>query len=111
LNFFIFNPLPIPRPSRHDPLWRRVVLCAGRLAASNRHFKEWAGAVGVEHGPIGEQEREDLIYELDAAVAHLYGLTEPHLAHIYGTFHEDWNYAARFQATLKRYREIAAKKL
>ncbi len=104
LNFHVFNPLPIPRPSREDPLWKRAVAIAGRLAAQDRRFKKWAAAVGVECGPLPGDEKDDLIHELDAVVAHLYGLTEQHLRHIFETFHEGWDYAARLEATIAHYR-------
>ncbi|MGH6992554.1 MAG: Eco57I restriction-modification methylase domain-containing protein, partial [Caulobacteraceae bacterium] len=45
LNFFIFNPFPIPRPPREDPLWRRAVALAGRLAAPDERFADWAAKV------------------------------------------------------------------
>jgi hypothetical protein len=44
-----------------------------------------------------------MIYELDAVVAHLYGLTERQLIHIFETFHEGWDYDARLRAVLKHY--------
>jgi len=104
LNYFIFNPLPVPRPPRADAQWSRVVALAGRLAAPDDRYADWARAVGVAHGPPGPLERQDMIHELDGVVAHLYGLTEPQLAHIYGTFHEGWDYEPRLSAVLKHYR-------
>jgi hypothetical protein len=35
-------------------------------------------------------------------VAHLYGLSEPPLTHIFATFHEGWDYAERLKAMLKQ---------
>ena len=46
-----------------------------------------------------------MIHELDAVVAHLYGLSERHLVHIFETFHEGWDNEARLRATLNYYRE------
>jgi hypothetical protein len=109
LNFHIFNPFPVPRPSRKDPLWKRVVEIAGRLSAQDRRFKKWAAAVGVECGPLPGDEKDDLIHELDAVVAHLYGLTEPHLHHIFETFHEGWEYGERLEATAAHYRAWRAR--
>lgn len=103
LNFFVLNPFPIPRPRRDSKFWRRVVELAARLAAPDDRFAEWAEAVGVEHGPLAGDEKEDMIHELDAAVAHLYGLRESHLVHIFETFHEGWDYQDRLEATLKHY--------
>ncbi|HWV56719.1 MAG TPA: hypothetical protein VNZ57_04540 [Longimicrobiales bacterium] len=106
VNFFILNPFPVPRPDREHPLWRRVVNLAGRLAALDVRFAEWAEAVGVKLGPLAADEKEDMIHELDAAVAHLYGLAESHLVHIFETFHEGWDYGYRLDATLKHFRNL-----
>ena len=46
-----------------------------------------------------------MIHELDAVVAHLYGLTGKHLVHIFETFHEGWGYEPRLRPTLKHFRE------
>jgi len=45
-----------------------------------------------------------MIQELDAVVAHLYGLEEQHLVHIFETFHEGWEYQHRLDATLIHFR-------
>jgi len=103
MNFHILNPFPIPRPSRQNPLWRRAVALAGRLACPDGRFSEWAEAVGVEVGPLDPGLKDDMIAELDAVVGHLYGLSEPQLRHIFETFHEGWDYSARLEATLKHF--------
>ena len=105
VNFFILNPFPVPRPTRDNPLWQRVVQLAGRLASPDERFAEWAEAVGVECGPIPQPEKEEMSAELDAVVAHLYGLTADHVRHIFETFHENWDYAARLTSTLRYYRD------
>lgn len=104
LNYHILNPFPIPRPERSNPLWQRIVELVGRLATPDERFAEWAAAVGVEVGPIDPVTQEDMIAELDAVVAHLYGLTEDHVRHIFETFHEGWEYGERLGVTLKHYR-------
>jgi hypothetical protein len=104
VNFFIFNPFPIPRPDRHDARWQKVVALAGRLASPDKRFAPWAKAVGVEHGPLPEDEKQDMIAELDALAAHLYGLTEKQLAHVFETFHEGWDCERRLDATLRHFR-------
>ena len=103
VNYFVFNPLPIPRPPRSGLLWRRVVALAGRLAAPDERFAEWAAAVGVRHGKLSEDEKQDMIAELDALAARLYGLTERQLAHVFETFHEGWDYESRLKAVLKHF--------
>ena len=102
-NFFLFNPLPIPRPDRDDPLWQRVVELSGRLACPDERFADWAAAINVDYGTLEPEEKQDKIYELDAVVAHLYGLSEPQLAHIFETFHEGWKHEQYLNEVLKHY--------
>jgi hypothetical protein len=104
VNFFIFNPFPIPRPPHDDLRWQHIVTLAGRLAAPDRRFADWATAVGVAHGPLPEDEKQDMIAELDALAARLYGLDEKQLVHIFETFHEGWDYDTRLRAVLKHFR-------
>jgi len=110
LNFFILNPFPIPRPPRTDKLWQRTVALAGRLAAPDKRYVKWATAVGVEYGKLTEDEKEDMIHELDAVVAHLYGLSEEQLVHIYETFHEGWDYESRLEGVLKHFHRWSSKR-
>jgi len=116
VTFDVLNPFPIPRPQRDDPLWQRVVALAGRLAAVDKRLAAWARSVGVDCGPIDEATWLDMLCELDAVVAHLYGLTEKHLRHIFETFHEGWepgtradhptlgDYTTRVEKTLEHFR-------
>jgi hypothetical protein len=106
MNFHIFNGFPIPRPSRDDPLRLRVEYIAGRIAAVDNRYHRWAAVVGAPVGGVGEGERQDLIAELDAAVALLYGLDAGDVRHIFETFHEGWRYEARLEAVLHHYGEL-----
>jgi len=103
LNFHIINAFPIPRPARNDALWKRTVELAGRLACPDKRYREWARAVGVECGTVEDEEKEEMIYELDAVIAHLYGLTEKQLSHVFETFHEGWDYQERLKQTSRHY--------
>lgn len=103
MNYHILNAFPVPRPNRDDRLGNRVVALAGRLAATLPSFKGWAKAVGVACGKLDSDEKEDMIHELDAVVALLYGLSEHHLRHIFQTFHEGWDNEARLKPTLKHF--------
>ena len=104
VNYFVFNPFPIPRPDRNNAFWGRVVELAGRLACPDERFVAWAETVGVEYGPLAADEKEDKIHELDAVVSHLYGLKEPQVVHIFETFHEGWDYEARLKGVLRHFR-------
>lgn len=103
LNYHIFNTFPVPRPSRDNPLWQRTVELAGRLACPDERFADWAASVGVDYGRLDANTQEDMIAELDAVVAHLYGLDEGLLRHIFETFHVGWDYSTRLAAVLKHY--------
>ena len=103
LNFFIFNPLPIPRPERSEILWKKTVELSGRLACPDERFADWASKIGVQFGPLEVQEKESMINELDAVTAHLYGLNKAHLSHIFETFHNGWNYEPKLKEVLKQY--------
>ena len=109
MNFYVLNGLPVPRPSRDSQLWQMVVSLAGRLACPDEKFSKWADAVGVEHGPIRSDEKDDMVHELDSVVAHLYGLNQKQLTHIFETFHEGWDYKDRLKATLAYFRQWKGK--
>ena len=79
--------LCVPDPGEGHPVRGRVVEVAGRLAAVDERFAEWAAAVGVPVGSANDPEaKADLIAELDACVAHLYGLDIDDLGVLYRTF-------------------------
>jgi hypothetical protein len=103
LNFHVLNAFPVPRPASDDPLRARVVEIAGRLAAVDQRYSEWAAKVGVPVGSVPDTDRDDLIAELDAVVALLYGLTRQDVQHVFATFHRGWNYQPRLTATLTHF--------
>ena len=77
----------------------------GRLAAADKRYDDWAAAVGVPVGSVGDDDlKYDLVCELDACVAVLYGLSESDLAVVYETFHEGADYSARHAAVLGHFR-------
>jgi hypothetical protein len=100
-----FNCLRIPESPSGSGLSKRVEALAGRLAAQDERFGKWAKSVGFKAGKLQDEEKENMIHELDAVVAHLYGLTEPQLQHIFETFHEGWEYQDRLEATLVHYKK------
>ena len=95
LTYFILEGFPIPRPERDNPLWKRVVELSGRLACPDSRFSEWASKVGVDYGNLEQNDKDEMIYELDAVVSQLYGLSEKQVIDIFETFHENWDYRLR----------------
>lgn len=101
--------LTIPDPGPEHPVRVRAARISGRLAAVDERFAEWAAEVGVPVGSANDPDvKQALIHELDACVAHLYGLDEDDLAVIYQTFdHKDpQRYAERHAAVLEHFRRI-----
>jgi hypothetical protein len=106
VKFYIVSGFPIPRPSSDSTLRNRIVMLAGRLTCRDNRFREWASTVGVECGRLEDDEKEDMVHELDAVVAHLYGLNEDQLRHIFETFHEGWDYSFRLERTMEHFRKL-----
>ena len=75
----------------------------------DNRYAEWADAVGVDYGPLNEDTKQDKIYELDAVVAHLYGLSREHVEVIFETFHTGWDYEGRLDRVLDYYASWADK--
>ena len=97
----------IPDPGEGHPVRGRVVEIAGRLAAVDERFAEWAAEVGVPVGSTSDEAvKRDLICELDACVAFLYGLDEEDLAVVYETFSETVDYSDRHAAVLTHFRRL-----
>jgi hypothetical protein len=85
------------------------VKLSGRLAAFDERYEDWADEVGVEYGPLDDEEKQEMIYELDAVVAHLYGLSREHVEVIFETFHDGWDYEERLDRVLDYYASWADK--
>ena len=51
--------------------------------------------------------KQEKIYELDAVVAHLYGLTRENVEVIFETFHDGWDHEERLERVLDYYADWA----
>ena len=110
LNFHILNGLPVPQCASTDPRRIRVINIAGRLAARDERFADWAKQVGVPVGSVKTpEEQAELEAELDALVASLYGLSAKQLTHIFETFHRGWDYKPRLERVLGYFEKIEVK--
>lgn len=109
VNFFLLHSFPNPDPGRDHPVRRRVEEIAGRLAAVDERYADWAAAVGVPVGSVtSAKEKEELIAELDACVAHLYGLDERQVRHVFETFHPTWDYEPRLERVLEHFARLSS---
>ena len=107
LKYYLVNSFPIPRPGQDNTLRQRTVELSGRLAAADDRYADWASAVGVDYGPLDEDIKQEKIYELDAVVAHLYGLSRENVEVIFETFHDGWDYEERLECVLDYYTDWA----
>lgn len=106
-----FNAIRVPRLSRAPTLIeKRVHSLSCRLAFVDARFETWAKPLRVPVTTLATDERDDMIHELDALVAHMFGLSERQLGHIFQTFHEGWDNSGPLRNTLEHYRRWKARK-
>jgi hypothetical protein len=89
LNTFYLYQLPVPRLTKQDPEFQPIVERAAKLICTTPEFDDLAREVGLgshANGVTDETERLKLRAELDALVAHLYGITEDEFSYILTTF-------------------------
>ena len=102
LNYHILLKLSLPDPSLDELLAHRLIQNSSRLAAVDERYVEWAAEVGVPVGSVKtEDEKNELIYEIDALVSLMYGLSEDQVVHIFETFHRGWDYKPRLERVLE----------
>ena len=106
LSYELLNGFPVPGAADKKSLRTRTIDCAVRLAAPDARYTIWARSFKHKPKQLVDDEKDDLIAELDAAVAHLYGLSEADLVHIFETFHHGWNNEARLTAAIRHYSQL-----
>ncbi len=100
LNFYVLNSLTFPTPD--NIAWERIGALAARLSCVDERFADFAVEAGVVCGPLTDAQRHDMRAEIDALVAHAYGLTEDELRFIFTDFTEN--------AVSPAYRELVLEK-
>jgi Alw26I/Eco31I/Esp3I family type II restriction m6 adenine DNA methyltransferase len=86
--FFIYQ-TPVPRLTKADRPFQKIVERAAKLICTTPEFDDLAAEVGLgshTNGITDEVQRAQLRAELDGIIAHLYHLTETEFAHILQTF-------------------------
>jgi hypothetical protein len=107
MNLHIFNGLPVPLSDETDSRRKRVIEISGRLAAVDTRYSRRAKEVGVKVGSVKTgSETDALIAELDALVAHLYGLSRSQLEQVFKSFHQGWDYSSRLEQVLAFYDQL-----
>lgn len=86
--FFIYQS-PVPRLTAGDPPFKALVTRAARLVCVSQEFDVLAKSVGLDgfrSGALDPAERDRLRAEIDALVAHCYGLTMDEFDHVLRSF-------------------------
>ena len=83
MTFGILNAMPIPDAG---PAASRIATLAGRLSCSDDRYADFAARLGVDHGPLPDDERADMEAEIDSLVARAYGLAADDLRVIFRDF-------------------------
>jgi len=91
VNMFYLYQLPVPRLSAGAPCFDAIVPRAARLTCTGPAFADlWRDVMGAPwdsgQAATDPAERQHLRAEIDALVAHLYGLTRDEFAHILAAF-------------------------
>ena len=89
--------------------WRSIGELAARLSCVDERFGDFAAGAGVEWGPLTDAERDDMRTEIDALVAHAYGLTADELRFIFTDFTQNAVSPAYRQLTMDKFEETAAR--
>ena len=79
--------LRIPRLTEKDSSFNKLVKKSAQLTCIGKEFNKLADEVGIPRGGVkNEKRRWKIQAEIDAIVAHIYGLTQKEYEHILGTF-------------------------
>jgi hypothetical protein len=84
LNFFILEGLRLPELD--DDTFAALARDAARLSSPDERFVDFAGATGVDVGPLDDDERTQLRAHIDARIARAWGLTAEELELVFGDF-------------------------
>ena len=103
MSFTLLNSFPAPAFDLNNPLQKKLVLLSARLAAVDKRYATWAKSCGVEYGPLPEAKKREMLTELEALVAKLYGFDKVDVSLIYQTFHSGWDYRTELAAVLAHF--------
>ncbi len=124
LKFYILNNLPVPRIDLETKtvhreikeferncnftlIHDRIVGLVGKLLSRDVRLEGWTSSLGIafENFSSGDSV-EELIAEIDALVAKLYGLNETQIKYIFENFHRGADYSERSNRVITYFRGI-----
>jgi len=104
MNFFILEGLIVPDLSAED--FDAIAKASARLSCPDERFTEFADSLGVDYGPLDEDERMKLRVEIDAIVAKAWKLNQKDLELIFKDFTADAVSPEYRKALLERFKEL-----
>jgi hypothetical protein len=105
ISYFILEGLRVP--TLDDDAYGAIANAAARLSCPDERFADFAAATGVEVGPLSEDDRARLRAEIDARVAHAWGLDAAELETIFVDFSLDAVPEHYRQRVRNRFAELA----
>jgi hypothetical protein len=103
---FIVKEFSVPKLESNE-ICNRIISISTSLAAVDNRLSSWARAVGIKFSILeSDTQKDSFIAELDALVAHLYGLSRSQLEHVFKTFHRGWDYSSRLAQVLAFYDQL-----
>jgi hypothetical protein len=107
VTFELVLPAPVPNVNREDVRYQRLVTLSVQLASKDARFADWARKFGLKTGQMkNDVERFIAMSEIDALVAHLYGLNRSQVEHVFKTFHRGWDCSPRLEKVLSFYDKL-----
>jgi hypothetical protein len=100
----------IPVPAISSPNKTKIARSVLRLILEATSAQFVSDLRGVDKLVPARGKSEDLEAELDALVAHIYGLTREQVEHIFKTFHRNWDYQPRLTKVLAYFDTITKEK-
>ncbi|HEX5467672.1 MAG TPA: DNA methyltransferase, partial [Gaiellaceae bacterium] len=84
LGYYVLEGLRVP--TLNDETYEAIATAAARLSCPDERFADFAAATDIEVGPLEPDERDALRAEIDARVAHAWGLDATDLETIFADF-------------------------
>lgn len=101
-SFEILTRLPFPEAAFNTKVGQRIIEISANLANRYSEHSVWFKETGAK---ILQEDREDLIAELDGLVAAAYGLLSADLREIFESFHPGWSDPERLRIALQSLEE------
>jgi hypothetical protein len=104
VNQWLLEPAPIPDIRINSVVQSRLIEISALLASVDERFETWKTGAGITRNlELDEDKREKLLTELDAVVAHLYGLSRDQVSHLFESFGGTWKFREHLAEVLKYY--------